>query len=448
MTYFDLHQPPQQRVPEVSVSSRLGAYVVVEATDDGIDVITYRVPDDLRPPSWPSAIRLPMIGDRAQSLRNAAFRKRVIEAIEGHDQQLEAHIRRSAWEGTDMQFSFPALAEVYRTDKLAKHAYCALRPWSRLRNDRLIGIFERWSEDRGHPSLKTIATAEIGALIGLFDHQPAQQASVRSTLNLMFKSAVRAGWRTDNPVAGIPWRDVKQKARVIWTQDDVDLYAEEAEARGHPGLAGIMRLEMWIGQRIGDVRRLRHGETYVDGLLRVAQSKTGVLVTVRVPNHVDEWIQKLRVPGSEFLFNHPRTNTAYTEAQLSGAFNEVRAAVSRPGDKLLMLQTLRHSYVVAQLNAGVTPYDIATVTGHLYNTLHKILERYGVRTDEGADRAQKELNRARGGHDEDFGMAKQVTGWSGVYEGQSAGVGGLDHNRAIQELKRLIGPDAVDDMID
>ena len=150
------------------------------------------------------------------------------------------------------------------------------------------------------------------------------------------------------------------------------------------------------------------------------------------------------------MFNDPATGTAYTEHRLSDVFNRIRATVGQDEARWLIMQTLRHTFVVRQVAAGTHPFDIAAMTGHALTSIYKIMDRYCIRDSEQAMRALKNMNRAEGGRDEDFGVYDL-----GEAEFVPQGVGakrrlfgaGLERSRAVQFASRHLDREELERML-
>ena len=102
------------------------------------------------------------------------------------------------------------------------------------------------------------------------------------------------------------------------------------------------------------------------------------------------------------FFNDEDTRTAFTEGRIWYRFDEVRYALTEEGEPRMILRSLRHTAVCNMLESGVPVPNISKVTGHTYNDLRQIGERYAVATDRLADAAMMAVHRARGGDASDF----------------------------------------------
>lgn len=428
------------------IQSRLGPYVTAEKRSDGTDFVIYRAPADLRPDHWPEFWPLPLSGNRTGSLASPQFRKRVQSSIDAYDDQLERHTERSKFDRTGLDRSILALAAHYRSDR--RLGYHKLKDESRHRNDRMIQYVAQWSEDKGHPSFATITRTELIEVWELYSQTPFQQLQIRSILSLLMNAAINAGWRDDNPAKAIKWKEPISPPRDLWTMEDAHKFFDASITIGHRPIGAMIVIGMWVAQRLGDLRTLRFGNEYSNGLLRVRQNKTGVLVQMPVPRGIEDLIESLKVEGSEYVFTNPNTGTAYTDSQRSSVFNQIRSIVTAPGGPILTMQALRHSSIVDQFAAGSNAYDIANVTGHAFQTVNKIFEKYNLRNDEAATRAQRNLNLKRGGSDADFdGIESGNAAWSNAFDDRPKFVDGVERRRARQTLRRYLDDTEVETLM-
>jgi hypothetical protein len=133
---------------------------------------------------------------------------------------------------------------------------------------------------------------------------------------------------------------------------------------------------MWeIGQRLGDVRNFQHGKQYIDGHFCFKQNKTGTLVSISAPDELRQLLDKTK--PNAFLFPKRRGDRPYeTYQDLSFAFRRIRDTIPEYQNRKIVMRNLRHSAVVQFARAGAEIYDIASVTGHSFNTVHAIIEHY------------------------------------------------------------------------
>lgn len=378
--------------------SKLGRFVRVRERSDGTHRVFVSVPAHLRPPEWPPNIQIPEIGRTDRSLSDAKYRQAVIAAARRLNAELDQSRAKARRLAAVSERSTRELVELYRETK----RYKALGASRKYRNIRQMGAIVTWSERRGRKLFANISKADVEASLAMFDHQPSKQLDVRSAWNILCREAVALGWRADNPAELIPWTAPEPEPANRWQREDVEAYAMMAVRMGQPGLAALIRIQYATGQRLGDLTHAKHGRNFNGQRLTIRQSKTGAIVNVLLPKSLCQVISDVRLLESDYLFNDFDLRGRFTPSRLHARFVEVRGAVAKRGQPLLLLQKLRHSAVCELVSAGVALTKIASVTGHNVPTVHQIIKRYAIDRDSFADQAMKEWNRAMGGSDDDF----------------------------------------------
>ena len=85
---------------------------------------------------------------------------------------------------------------------------------------------------------------------------PIRANRVGEVLRKMFTLAIGWGWRTDNPASGFKKRIENERERFL-SQDEIGKLAEALDAAKDQRGAGIIRLCMLTGSRVGEVRQAR-----------------------------------------------------------------------------------------------------------------------------------------------------------------------------------------------
>jgi integrase len=85
---------------------------------------------------------------------------------------------------------------------------------------------------------------------------PIRANRVGEVLRKMFTLAIGWGWRTDNPASGFKKRLENERERFL-SQDEIGRLAEVLDAATDQRAAGIIRLCMLTGSRVGEVRQAR-----------------------------------------------------------------------------------------------------------------------------------------------------------------------------------------------
>lgn len=85
---------------------------------------------------------------------------------------------------------------------------------------------------------------------------PIRANRVGEVLRKMFTLAIGWGWRTDNPASGFKKRLENERERFL-SQEEIGRLAEVLDAATDQRAAGIIRLCMLTGSRVGEVRQAR-----------------------------------------------------------------------------------------------------------------------------------------------------------------------------------------------
>lgn len=85
---------------------------------------------------------------------------------------------------------------------------------------------------------------------------PIRANRVGEVLRKMFTLAISWGWRTDNPASGFKKRIENERERFL-SQEEIGRLAEVLDAANDQRAAGVIRLCMLTGSRVGEVRQAR-----------------------------------------------------------------------------------------------------------------------------------------------------------------------------------------------
>lgn len=327
-------------------ASRLGDFVRASKTPDGEDQVVYAVPDDRRPPHWHSARPLPAVGRPTGSLASPIFCAKIEQSIAQYDDQLELYWRREELNKADGDRSVLALAELYRVEDRIRWRYSALKPKSAVQTDRYIRYFSEWADANGSPSMATISRDALVEYLQLYENKPGFRIQSKNIIGMLMQTAVLVGWRSDNPVKDLRMPELVPPDRTFWRRAEVDQYMQMSSDLGHPAIGGMIAFMYETGQRVGDARLLEYGKHYSNGYFRIRQSKRKAVINGMLKTSHAKAIEELRIQGSDFVFTDPNTGTAYTESQVGYVFNRIRAACGQDKKRWLIMQTLRHTFVV------------------------------------------------------------------------------------------------------
>jgi integrase len=176
------------------------------------------------------------------------------------------------------------------------------------------------------------------------------------------------------------------RADAVWANGDIARFMEAARAPLRLALA----LALETGQRQGDLLILPWN-AYDGAWIRLRQSKGGRKVAIPVT-------QRLRAT----LDAAPRTSPVILTSSTGrpwkpNAFRNAWAdACRKAGIVGLTFHDLRGTAVTRLSEAGCSPQEIATITGHSLRDVGSILDRYSARTEKLAMIAMAKLEAARG----------------------------------------------------
>lgn len=412
-----------------SAFGSLGRFIRHRARKDGTHEVFMAVPPRLRPEGWPPTIALPRASRRLgpRSLENQAFRSAVLWEAQRLNQELDERRREEAALARVDRRNLAEMCDLY----METRRFRALSASRKSRTRWNIRTLMSWAESIGDPSIDRITKRDIERFLAVYDDRPFQQLDLRSCLNMLFREAVANAWCPFNPCAELSWTAPKPGERALWTWDDVEQFQRASEEIGHPAIGVFIRIQMFIGQRPSDLLACRWDEEFDGRVFRIRQGKTKEKVVIPVPSEVSAWLERVRVPGSPYLFSNPETGAGYSMSAFGARFRELRHLVIEDGGPRLLIQSLRHSAVCNMVCAKLHPYKIAAITGHANITVNNIIKHYSIDTNAFAAKGMSELYRHYGGDEQEFDDIELLT-W------ERPGMGYVDPFRRRQREARLL----------
>lgn len=152
----------------------------------------------------------------------------------------------------------------------------------------------------------------------------------------------------------------------LWT--DENIAAMDATASAPLRLA--MLAALWIGQRQGDLLRLRWSD-YDGQVIRLRQGKTGAAVAVRVGAPLKSALDSAKRRGPFILTNSG--GAPWTSDGFRASWSKACRRAKIDG---LTFHDLRGSAITRLALAGATPQEIAGVTGHSIKDVSAMLDRH------------------------------------------------------------------------
>lgn len=214
------------------------------------------------------------------------------------------------------------------------------------------------------------------AFLAPFDDRRALRDHLVQYLGVVLEYACRIGAITYHPARRLGLKKAK-RSKPIRVVDVPQMLTIVAKARemGLPHVAMGVLLHFDLGQRQGDVLRLRNHVDYRGGVFQFNQSKTDQAVTIK-PFLAETRAALASVPPTQFALVADEHGLRIGQDRYTRDFRKVADAA---GFHDLWEMELRHSCVIFCERAGLTPGEIATRTGHSLQTVIQILERYRYR---------------------------------------------------------------------
>ena len=378
-----------------SVKLDLGRFVSVRGPRaDGTYRVLFELPPRLRPSGWLPTTPLPIEGERRGDLTDATeigAIQRDAKLLYGRYLAARGAVLRPQPEGRTIKRLILAWEN--------SEEYRATKPRTKKGYADLARDVQAWADSMPHQPDPTKMTPEaVEKFLRLYDDRPTQKWQVRKALRLIMKQAIKAGWRTDNPVASVTVKMPTTRV-AIWEQADVEAYVWSAVLAGQPWVAAMILADWEIGQRLTDLVLFRRvvlagsgagGYSPTDGVFRFWQEKTQSYLTIPVSARLRAVLAACIQEGSPYLFLDGATGRPFRDVdRLSHVFEDIRRPVVANGGRHLLLRALRHSCVVQLARAGCEVPEIAAITGHSIQTVGKMLSTYLPRDSKVAENAQR-----------------------------------------------------------
>lgn len=218
---------------------------------------------------------------------------------------------------------------------------------------------------------------------------PAAAAALVRTISLLWTWGRRAGLAPGENPAEKPGIKLHAAKGRIWTEAEVEAMVAAADSAGLHSIGTAIVLNEWLGQREGDIIRLRRQQVR-DGAVHIRQSKRGAEVVVpsspRVADRLAAELARfagLDIPPAHILISEV-SGLPYTTDRFVKDFAKVRSAAAKRYPDLqiegLRFMHLRHTAVTRLFEAECELPLIASVTGHTLKHCAEIIDRYGSRT--------------------------------------------------------------------
>jgi integrase len=251
--------------------------------------------------------------------------------------------------------------------------YYSSRPFADLKpSSRQIYryVLEPLAKAHGHRTAQITHKHASKLIQDMGATKPGMANLTKSVLQKLFKYAVKAGWRDDNPIIGID--RFKAGTHHTWTEGELKTFEAKWPLGTRQRLAYALLL--YTGQRVGDVAKMRRSDI-VDGELHVIQTKTGAELHLPIVPDLDRAMRAYPTNGLA-LIGSPN-GRPMTRAGLSAMMRDAIKEAGLPAK--CVSHGLRKAAMRRLAEAGKTDKQIAAVSGH--KTLREV-ERYTAAADQ------------------------------------------------------------------
>lgn len=271
--------------------------------------------------------------------------------------------------------------------------YCVSAEWNALAESTranarldLKAVEDAW----GDLPLTVCANKRLRALVlvwrdELAERHPRAADAKAGAFARVLSWGLDRGLVADNPLTGIKRVYKSDRADLIWRPKHVAAFLEVAR----PEIRLAMMLALHTGQRQGDIRTLTWA-CYDGRAISLRQGKSRRWVWVPCTAALKATLDALPRPSNPTapILANTRGGPWEKRAFARAWGTAYRAAKGLPtGEGALHFHDLRGTAVTMLSEAGATPQEIATITGHTFVSVHHILEAYLSRTKTLAQRA-------------------------------------------------------------
>ena len=364
---------------EGRVKNRFGPYTELRTRSDGRVRIRFAVPPRHRPPGWPAMRPVFLEGEDGIDLETLTPAQEAELQRQVGDYYIELCKVRAGFglaAPDDAQQPKPPTSawtkvlEVRRSSQLWQDK--KERTKKNYINDqrRLMDVVSQYGLD-----IATSTQSQFEAAISKAISSKWVRSKLYSELRCLVGHAIREGLRAPH-LAFITTIKTPHTKVQLWTERDVASLVVEMLRWDERGLAKLILTQWEIGQRLADVRNLRYGHHYQDGVFSFRCRKTDAPIRLEVQDPSARRILDRDFRYGDYMFRSARTGQPFDENQIAGRFYYIRSRTPNYKDSKLQLRCLRHTVIVEFARAGCTIPLIGSVTGHSMNHIHKTLEYY------------------------------------------------------------------------
>lgn len=238
-----------------------------------------------------------------------------------------------------------------------------------------------------------VLESQIDAIVLARTSSAYRRKALFLEIRTLLRKAMRESWRD----AGL---DLVYGAKLptppihLWKPDDMRCAVTAAIQTGERGLARLMIAQWEIGQRLQSVRNFRYGVHYKDGVFNYLCVKGERPISIEILNPQARRALDEGYCEGAWMFPKADTGKPFTGPELTRSYTRLRNSV--PGfNPKLRLCAMRHTVICELALADCNVLEIATVTSHHLNTVHRTLEHYFRVDTQLARRAMEKRERRR-----------------------------------------------------
>lgn len=222
--------------------------------------------------------------------------------------------------------------------------------------------------------------------VALEESAPLMAASILRTLRILMgvakdwgyidaNPAEKLGLATARPVDSECGEAFDPEEDILWAADEVERFCRTAVAENRKSVADALMLGLNLGQREGDILRLRWDQYDEEtGLVlirprKVARMRAGVVVSVPVTPDLKAWLDAMPRPDdrSKTMVVREAGSARFQPGPYREDYFRAKVAEIREKAKLrpeLKFRYTRHTAATRLGEAGCTPHEIMAITGH------------------------------------------------------------------------------------
>jgi integrase len=237
--------------------------------------------------------------------------------------------------------------------------YLQLRPSTR-HNYALI--IERFREQHGDKPVKLLQPDHIRRMLVARIETPAAANNLRKMIGVLMRHAVDIGLRSDNPVLTVRRIRIESTGFHSWSEDEIAVFEQNYAQGTRERLA--FDLLLYTMQRRSDVV-LMGPQLVRNRVISLTQVKTRSLV--QIPIHPKLQVSLDLAPKDQLVYLTTRLGRGFSP---TGFTNYMRAVCDAIGLPICSPHGLRKAGMRRLAEAGCTPHQIMSISGHV--SLHDV----------------------------------------------------------------------------